>query len=95
MGYKVVWSSKAIDDVDAIASYIARDSVSYAAAVVHRIINVTKTLIQNPLQGEVVEEFGDSAYRQAYAYSYRVLYKVKGDLVIVAAVIHGKRLLDL
>ena len=40
MGYKVVWSSKAIDDVDAIASYIARDSVSYAAAVVHRIINV-------------------------------------------------------
>ena len=95
MGYKVVWSSKAIDDVDAIASYIARDSVSYAAAVVHRIINVTKTLIQNPLHGEVVEEFGDTGYRQIYAYSYRVLYKVKGDLVVVAAVIHGKRLLDL
>ena len=55
MGYKVVWSSKAIDDVDAIASYIARDSVSYAAAVVHRIINVTRNLISNPLGGEVVE----------------------------------------
>ncbi|MEB3340706.1 type II toxin-antitoxin system RelE/ParE family toxin [Okeania sp.] len=95
MGYKVVWSSKAIDDVDAIASYIARDSVSYAAAVVHRIINVTKNLIQHPLEGEVVEEFGDNGYRQGYAYSYRVLYKVRGDLVIVAAVIHGKRLLDL
>lgn len=95
MGYKVVWSSKAIDDVDAIASYIARDSVSYAAAVVHRVINVTKNLIHNPLQGEVVKEFGDESYRQDYAYSYRVLYQVKGDTVIVAAVIHGKRLLDL
>ncbi|NES67877.1 MAG: type II toxin-antitoxin system RelE/ParE family toxin [Okeania sp. SIO2D1] len=95
MGYKVVWSSKAIDDVDGIASYIARDSVSYAAAVVHRVINVTKNLLHNPLQGEVVKEFGDESYRQDYAYSYRVLYQVKGDLVIVAAVIHGKRLLDL
>ena len=95
MGYKVVWSSKAIDDVDAIASYIARDSVSYAAAVVHRVINVTKNLVHNPLQGEVVKEFGDESYRQDYAYSYRVLYQVKGDIVIVAAVIHGKRLLDL
>ncbi|NEP04535.1 MULTISPECIES: type II toxin-antitoxin system RelE/ParE family toxin [Okeania] len=95
MGYKVVWSSKAIDDVDAIASYIARDSVSYTAAVVHRIINVTKNLIHNPLQGEVVKEFGDESYRQDYAYSYRVLYQVKGNIVIVAAVIHGKRLLDL
>ncbi len=95
MGYKVVWSSKAIDDVDAIASYIARDSVSYAAAVVHRIINVTRNLIDNPLQGEVVKEFGDESYRQDYAYSYRVLYKIKGDVVTVAAVIHGKRLLDL
>ncbi|NEO51637.1 MAG: type II toxin-antitoxin system RelE/ParE family toxin [Okeania sp. SIO3B5] len=95
MGYKVVWSSKAIDDVDAIASYIARDSVSYAAAVVHRVINVTKNLLHNPLQGEVVKEFGDESYRQDYAYSYRVLYQVKGDIVIVAAVIHGKRLLDL
>jgi addiction module RelE/StbE family toxin len=95
MGYKVVWSSKAIDDVDAIASYIGRDSVSYAAAVVHRIINVTRNLINDPLQGEVVREFGEESYRQDYAYSYRVLYKVKGEMVIVAAVIHGKRLLDL
>lgn len=95
MGYKVVWSSKAIDDVDAIASYIARDSVSYAAAVVHRIINVTRNLINNPLEGEVVKEFGDGSYRQDYAYSYRVLYKVVADVVTVAAVIHGKRLLDL
>lgn len=95
MGYKVVWSSKAIDDVDAIASYIARDSVSYAAAVVHKIINITRNLINNPLEGEVVKEFGDDSYRQDYAYSYRVLYKIKGNVVTVAAVIHGKKLLDL
>ncbi|MDY7020592.1 MAG: type II toxin-antitoxin system RelE/ParE family toxin, partial [Cyanobacteriota bacterium] len=42
MDYQVVWSPKALDDIDAIAAYIARDSVSYAAAVVQRIIEVTR-----------------------------------------------------
>ncbi|MGH2413700.1 MAG: type II toxin-antitoxin system RelE/ParE family toxin, partial [Microcystaceae cyanobacterium] len=30
MAYRIVWSSKAVEDVDAIATYIARDSPSYA-----------------------------------------------------------------
>jgi len=34
MDYEVVWSPRAIDDVEAIAEYISRDSLAYAAAVV-------------------------------------------------------------
>ncbi|MGF1675799.1 MAG: type II toxin-antitoxin system RelE/ParE family toxin, partial [Rivularia sp. (in: cyanobacteria)] len=33
MAYQVVWSPKALDDVEAIAVYISRDSASYTAAV--------------------------------------------------------------
>lgn len=95
MGYQVVWSYKAIDDVDAIASYIARDSVPYAAAVVQKIVNVTRSLAKNPLDREVVEEFGDDNLRQEFAYSYRVIYTVKDDVLTIAAVVHGKKLLDL
>jgi plasmid stabilization system protein ParE len=95
MGYQVVWSYKAIDDVDAIASYIARDSVPYAAAVVQKIVNVTRSLAKEPLAREVVEEFGDDNLRQEFAYSYRVIYQIKEDVLTIAAVVHGKKLLDL
>lgn len=95
MGYQVVWSYKAIDDIDAIASYIARDSIPYAAAVVQKIINVTRSLTKDPLKGEMVREFEEDSLRQEFAYSYRVIYQVKDDLVTIAAVVHGKKLLGL
>ena len=34
----VVWSPEALEDVDAIAAYIARDSIFYAAAVVEKML---------------------------------------------------------
>jgi hypothetical protein len=36
MAHKVVWSPEALEDIQGIADYIARDSRSYAAAVVQR-----------------------------------------------------------
>ena len=95
MDYQVVWSPKALDDIDAIAAYIARDSVSYAAAVVQRIIEVPRKLGDNPLLGNVVQEFGDETIREQFAYTYRILYRVKDETVTVTAVVHGKRLLKL
>lgn len=95
MGYQVVWSPTAIDDIDAIAAYIARDSVSYAAAVVHRIIEATRNLSKCPLSGGIVQEFGDETVREQFAYTYRIIYRIQGDVVTVVAVVHGKRLLKL
>ena len=34
----VVWSPEALEDVEAIAAYIARDSNFYAAAVVEKML---------------------------------------------------------
>jgi toxin ParE1/3/4 len=94
MGYKVVWSANAIDDVDAIASYIARDSISYAAAVVQKVISVTRNLAEVPLEGGMIREFGEPNFRQEFAYSYRIIYQVEDDLVTVVAIVPGKKLLD-
>lgn len=95
MGYQVVWSPTAIDDIDAIAAYIARDSVSYAAAVVQRIIEATRDLSKCPLSGGIVQEFGDETIREQFAYTYRIIYRVRDETVTVVAVVHGKRLLKL
>ena len=46
--------------------------------------------------GRVVPELGDETLREWFAYSYRIIYRIEKDLVIIAAaaVVHGKRLLD-
>ncbi|HAC64465.1 MAG TPA: type II toxin-antitoxin system mRNA interferase toxin, RelE/StbE family [Cyanothece sp. UBA12306] len=95
MAYRVIWSSKAVEDVDAIATYIGRDSPSYAAAVVRQIIDITRQLEQCPLEGQIITEGDDSTIRDKLAYTYRVIYRVEDETVTVASIVHTKRLLVL
>ena len=59
MAYEVVWAPEALDDVDDIAAYIARDSAIYAEVVVDRILDATRRLAEQPLAGRVAPERGD------------------------------------
>lgn len=95
MAYRVVWSPKAVEDVEAIAAYIARDSPSYAAAVVCRVIEITNNLQHDAKQGRLIPEIEESTIIEQFAYSYRLIYRVQEDTVTVIALIHGKRLLYL
>lgn len=93
MAYRVVWSPRALDDVESIAEYISRDSTAYASAVVRRLIAITHTFSRVPLAGRIVPEFSDDSIRERFVYSYRIIYRVRRNEVTIAAVIHGKRTL--
>jgi plasmid stabilization system protein ParE len=95
MAYEVVWSPRAVEDVEAIALYIAADSTSYAAAVVKKIVDTTRSLRRFPFAGRIVPEFGEENIREKLVYSYRIIYRIQEETVTIAAVIHGKRLLEL
>ena len=95
MAYEVVWSSRAVEDVEAIAIYIAADSTAYAAAVVKKIVDTTRSLRRFPFTGRVVPEFGEENIREKLVYSYRIIYRIQNETITIAAVIHGKRLLEL
>jgi toxin ParE1/3/4 len=94
MAYRVVWSPRALDDIDSIASYIARDSTAHASAVVTKIIRATRTLRRFPFAGRIVPEFEDETLRERFVYSYRIIYRIQGRIVTIAAVIHGERMLE-
>ena len=94
MDYKVEWSPEATEDLQAIAEYIKRDSEFYARAVVTKILDVSRSVRNLPLAGRVVPEIGDKNIRERFAYSYRVVYKIEESQIIIAAVIHGKRLFE-
>lgn len=95
MAHIIIWSPRAVEDVDDIATYIAQDSEVYAAAVVRNILRAVRTLSMYPFRGRVVPEFGDVSIREVFVYSYRIIYKIEENEVTVAAVIHGACLLEL
>lgn len=94
MAYRVVWSPRAVEDLEAIIQYIAADSTAYAAAVVETILSTTRKLSPFPFSGRIVPELGDASIREWFAYSYRIIYRIERETVTIAAVIHGKQLLQ-
>jgi toxin ParE1/3/4 len=58
MDYQVEWSPRAVEDLEAIAAYIAADSAAYAAAVVKTILNTASNFSRFPFSGRVVPELG-------------------------------------
>ncbi len=94
MAYKVNWSPEAIEDLQSIADYIAKDSRIYAQSVVAKVFDVSGTLASYPLIGRIVPEIGLAEIRERFVYSYRLIYQIEGNNILIVAVIHGKRLID-
>jgi len=94
MAHRVVWSARAYQDLESIATYIAEDSPAYARSVVKSIIEQTRALTRFPRSGRKVPEFDDENIRELIAYSYRIIYRIQEEEVLVSAIIHGKRFLQ-
>ncbi len=94
MVYTVRWSPPALDDVEAIGEYITRDSKAYARAVVDKILGASRKLRTFPNAGRIVPELGDASIRERFVYSYRLIYRITNNTVLIVAIVHGKRLLD-
>ena len=94
MARDLVWSPEAVEDIESIASYIERDSAWYAKAVASKIVETAETIPDFPELGRIVPEIGDAAIRERFVYSYRIIYRLEPERVLVAAVIHGSRLLQ-
>lgn len=94
MARSLAWSPEAIEDIEAIAAYIERDSPWYARAVASKVFETAETIPAYPEQGRVVPEVADDSIRERFVYSYRIIYRVETERILIAAVIHGRRLLQ-
>jgi toxin ParE1/3/4 len=86
---KVVWSDKAKHQLRGIHAYIAQDSEQYARRVVDRITSRSKQLAQFPHSGRVTAEFDNEAIRELIEGSYRIIYEIRANTIVVAAVVHS------
>jgi toxin ParE1/3/4 len=91
MACRVAWSRRALQDLENIAEYIATDSPTYAANVVKKITSASRMLAQFPRSGRKVPEFDDDNVRELIVYSYRLIYRLTSEEILIAAIIHGSR----
>jgi toxin ParE1/3/4 len=94
MDYKLIWSPQAIEDIQAIAEYIARDSTIYAETTVEQIFQAPERLVQFPKLGRVVPEKNDESIREIFVFQYRIIYEILVSEIHVLTVVHGKRIID-
>ena len=88
---KVVWSEPAIEDLQAIRDYIARDSEHYASRFVTRLLETVDLLQNSPELGQMVLELEHDDIRQIVYLNYRILYRREAQRVLILAIIHASR----
>jgi len=87
----VIWSEPAKADLRSIHDFIAHDSRHYAKSVTQDIATKTDRLNELSRRGRVVPEIGNEAIRELSLYSYRIIYEIKRQDVIILGVIHRRR----
>jgi plasmid stabilization system protein ParE len=90
---RVIWTRQAVEDVEAIKNYVARDSDRYARLLAERLVAAVSRLELFPQSGRVVPEVGDESLREVIYGNYRLVYRLQVDLVEVVTVYHAARLL--
>lgn len=91
---QIIWTSRAITDLDSIGKYIAIDSENAAQKFVQELIKKADSLIRYPEKGRPIPEKIPGNYRQVLYKNYRIIYKLDGEKVIVSSVYHQKKLLS-
>lgn len=92
---KIIWTTRALQDLRNIHDYIARDSRRYARLQVERIRDAAANLDVFPLMGRNVPELPDSAFKEVIVGNFRVIYRFDepNNQILVMSVMHGRRML--
>ncbi len=89
---KVNWTEPALEDLEAIQAYIAKDSNFYARQFIERIFDAVTKLETFPVIGRRVPEAEERVdVRELIFQGYRIIYLIQSESIYIIAVIHGSR----
>jgi toxin ParE1/3/4 len=91
---EVIWTEPALNDLDAIADYIALDNPAAARDLVQRVFKQVEQLIAHPDSGSKPEELRGWRYRQIIELPCRILCRRDRSTVYVPYVMRGERQLQ-
>ena len=91
----LIWTRRAIEDVQSVRRFIEQDSPHYAQLVVQRLIASVERLPAFPQSGRMVPEVNDPAIREVIQGSYRIVYRLIHGEIHILTVHHTARVLHL
>lgn len=91
MDLKIRWSPKAVVHLQEICNFIRKDSDRYASLFAKKILMTIECLPQFPKSGRIVPEYQAENIREKICGNYRIVYRLKGELIEIAAICHGAR----
>lgn len=88
---ELIWTEPAIQDLDAIADYIAVEDPQAARHLVQRVLGHVEQWVDQPESGARPPEIRRSRYRQIVEPPCRVFYRYDGARVFILHVLRGER----
>src|SRR5262245_385470 len=90
---RLIWSPRAVADLEDICEYIARSSDRYASVFAEQVVALIESIPQHPRMGSVVTEYNRDDLRERLFHNYRIIYRLRGSDVQVVSICHGAKLL--
>ena len=91
---EIVWTPKALEDLERLLDYISSDAPAAARRYAQKLITHVDILAAHPLLGSYIPEDRGHLYRELRQGNYRVIYRTDGQRVYIVALHHAARLLD-
>lgn len=92
---KIIWSPHAAESLHSICSFIELDSVRYATIFAQRVVDTIEFISKFPETGRIVPEYNIPYLREKILGNYRIIYRLKEDVMEIVVIVHGSRLLKL
>ena len=91
---KIYWSEEASNDLEQIYDFISQNSIQYSIKTVKAIVERTYNLIKYPCLGRKIPEINDDNLREFIYKSYRIMYKIDSEVILILRVWHSARKLS-
>jgi plasmid stabilization system protein ParE len=90
---ELIWTDPALQDLDAIADYIALDKPNAARMFVSKVFEQVQSLKKFPRLGSSPPELPGMPYRQLVIPPCRIFYRIEENKVLIFHVMRGEQLL--
>jgi addiction module toxin, RelE/StbE family len=91
---KIIWTARALKDLEEIGEYISKDSPKYARLTIEKLIDTAELIKDNRLLGRIVPEVKKKEIREFITGNYRIIYQTTSkDYAYILTVHHTSRLL--
>lgn len=91
MDDRIKWSPRAASHLDQICEFIFQDSETYARIFAKKILKIVEDIPIYPKSGRVVPEYENDNLRERIYENYRLVYRIKNDIIEIVAICHSSR----